>query len=181
MRRLAIRFTEEAGTEAAVTIAGRPRPLPVAAEVVLLRAAQESLTGVRRHAAAESVTSVTILLTYTDDTAGLDVRDDGQGFQRGNRCRAWTRDDAIAGRRGRRIVRHKPHTQRHPGTRGGARVITVLIVDDHPVVRALLAGVPDITVAGEAARVPRRSRRCAARRCSRRWRGGCGCIGTGRR
>jgi signal transduction histidine kinase len=80
LRRLAMRFTEETGTEAAVSVAGQPRPLAVATEVVLLRAAQESLANVRRHAAAGSVT---ILLTYAGDAVSLGIRDDGRGFHPG--------------------------------------------------------------------------------------------------
>src|SRR5690606_8292264 len=51
----------------------------------------------------------------------------------------------------------QPHAwQRYLGTPGwGSRVITVLLVDDHSVVRAgvrgMLAGEPDVTVVGEAA------------------------------
>jgi signal transduction histidine kinase len=45
--------------------------------VVLLRAAQESLTNIRRHAGA---TEVTVLLAYAPSSVRLVVRDDGCGF-----------------------------------------------------------------------------------------------------
>lgn len=51
--------------------------LPTTAGVVLLRVAQEALTNVRRHATA---TRVTVTLSFLDTAVGLDVRDDGSGF-----------------------------------------------------------------------------------------------------
>jgi signal transduction histidine kinase len=83
VRRSAARFTEEAGVPAAVRITGDPRPLPTRLEVVLLRAAQESLTNVRRHAFANEVG---VLLAYAPSSVRLVIRDDGKGF-----------DTAIAG------------------------------------------------------------------------------------
>ncbi|MEV4281291.1 sensor histidine kinase [Actinoplanes xinjiangensis] len=83
VRRSAARFTEEAGVPAAVRITGDPRPLPTRLEVVLLRAAQESLTNVRRHASANEVG---VLLAYAPSSVRLVIRDDGNGF-----------DTAIAG------------------------------------------------------------------------------------
>ena len=46
-------------------------------EVILLRAAQESLTNVRKYAQASQVV---ITLSYMEDLVALDVRDDGIGF-----------------------------------------------------------------------------------------------------
>ncbi|MEV0897527.1 sensor histidine kinase [Actinoplanes sp. NPDC049802] len=77
VRRSADRFTEEAGVPATVRITGSERNLPTRAEVVLLRAAQESLTNVRRHAGAREVA---VLLAYSPDSVRLVVRDDGCGF-----------------------------------------------------------------------------------------------------
>jgi signal transduction histidine kinase len=45
--------------------------------VVLLRAAQEALTNVRRHAGAHEVA---VLLAYGESSVRLVVRDDGSGF-----------------------------------------------------------------------------------------------------
>jgi signal transduction histidine kinase len=58
-------------------VTGEPRRLPVALEITLLRAAQEALVNVRRHAHARHVT---VTLSYMADVAVLDVRDDGVGF-----------------------------------------------------------------------------------------------------
>lgn len=75
------RLTERAGREGGLTarheISGPVRALPTDAEVVLLRAAQEALANVRRHAAA---TAVTVTLDYAGDQVTLEVRDDGIGF-----------------------------------------------------------------------------------------------------
>ncbi len=46
-------------------------------EVTLLRATQEALANVRRHAAADHVT---VTLSYFPDEVTLDVADDGRGF-----------------------------------------------------------------------------------------------------
>jgi signal transduction histidine kinase len=77
VRRQATRFTEETGIPAGCRVTGDPRPLPTAVEVVLLRAAQEALTNVRRHAGANEAG---VLLAYADDAVRLVVRDDGRGF-----------------------------------------------------------------------------------------------------
>jgi len=77
VRRQAARFTEETGVPAGCRVTGEPRPLPTATEVVLLRAAQEALANVRRHAGAREVA---VLLAYAEDSVRLVVRDDGRGF-----------------------------------------------------------------------------------------------------
>ena len=78
LRRLASRFAEETGVAAMVEIHGTVRALPSSTEVVLLRAAQESLSNVRRHAQA---TRVSVELTFDEQTVHLQVRDDGLGFE----------------------------------------------------------------------------------------------------
>jgi signal transduction histidine kinase len=77
VRREAARFTEETSVPATCRLTGEPRPLATATEVVLLRAAQEALTNVRRHASAHEVA---VLLAYGADTVRLVIRDDGRGF-----------------------------------------------------------------------------------------------------
>ncbi len=77
LRRLAARFAEETGVVAALEVDGPARQLPTPVEVMLLRAAQESLSNVRRHAGA---TSAALRLSYEDSTVRLAVRDDGCGF-----------------------------------------------------------------------------------------------------
>jgi signal transduction histidine kinase len=56
---------------------GEPYPLPVEAEVALLRLTQEALANVQRHARAERAA---VTLAYLDDQVTLDVFDDGIGF-----------------------------------------------------------------------------------------------------
>jgi signal transduction histidine kinase len=77
VRRAASRFTEESGVPATVRVTGPSRPLPTSVEVVLLRATQEALTNVRRHAGAGSAQ---VLLAFADEAVRLTVRDDGRGF-----------------------------------------------------------------------------------------------------
>lgn len=68
-------------SNARLKIDGEPRTLPANAEVVLLRAAQEALTNVRKHADA---TNVEVTLGYDDGQTTLEIRDDGVGFDAGN-------------------------------------------------------------------------------------------------
>jgi signal transduction histidine kinase len=77
VRRQAARFAEETGTPAKVRITGEERALPTKVEVVLLRAAQEALTNVRRHASAQEAV---LLIAYAPSSVRLVVRDDGRGF-----------------------------------------------------------------------------------------------------
>nr|WP_063772157.1 sensor histidine kinase [Kitasatospora mediocidica] len=71
LRRLA------AGPGAAFQLDGEPYPLPVEAEVALLRLTQEALANAVRHARARQIA---VTLTYLDDEVTLDVFDDGVGF-----------------------------------------------------------------------------------------------------
>lgn len=77
LQRLISRFAEETGIPAVIAVTGEPRVLPTALEVVLLRAAQESLHNARRHAKASSVK---LRLSFQPDFIGLEVSDDGRGF-----------------------------------------------------------------------------------------------------
>ncbi len=77
LKRVAHRWQEETGIPVHVTITGTPRPLPGDTDVVLLRAAQEALSNVRKHARA---TRVDVTLTYMGDHINLDVQDNGIGF-----------------------------------------------------------------------------------------------------
>jgi signal transduction histidine kinase len=74
---VARRWSALHGVEAAVATTGPPRPIPAAAELVLLRTAQEALANVARHARARTVR---LTLSYIGDQVTLDVRDDGSGF-----------------------------------------------------------------------------------------------------
>jgi signal transduction histidine kinase len=72
LRRLAARH------EASVAVSGSVRALPAGAEVVVLRACQESLSNARKHAGGSADVSVT--LAYADEALTVRVHDDGCGF-----------------------------------------------------------------------------------------------------
>jgi signal transduction histidine kinase len=63
--------------EVAFHLDGDPYPLPIEAEVALLRLTQEALANVQRHAGAARAA---VTLSYLDDQVTLDVYDDGRGF-----------------------------------------------------------------------------------------------------
>jgi signal transduction histidine kinase len=71
------RLSAEPGMDASFGLSGTPRPLPMAAEVVLLRVCQEALANVRKHASAHSAT---VRLGYEPQAVRLEVSDDGAGF-----------------------------------------------------------------------------------------------------
>jgi signal transduction histidine kinase len=76
LRRLAERVSRESGVEVSVEV-DDGRTLPRGQQVVMLRAAQEALGNVRKHAGARSAQ---IVLSASDGTATLEVRDDGIGI-----------------------------------------------------------------------------------------------------
>ncbi|HEY1703020.1 MAG TPA: sensor histidine kinase [Trebonia sp.] len=65
------------GVAAQVTVTGTARPMAADTELALLRTAQEALANVSKHAAASRVG---VTLSYLEEEAILDVRDDGRGF-----------------------------------------------------------------------------------------------------
>jgi signal transduction histidine kinase len=75
--RLADRIGAELGIAVRFELCGPARPLSATTEVVLLRAAQEALANVRKHAHAADVR---VILSYEPHNVRLDVRDDGAGF-----------------------------------------------------------------------------------------------------
>lgn len=77
IRRVADRCREESTLQVATEVIGTPRPLGANEEVALLRAAQEALMNVRKHAAARHVG---VQLLYADDATTLTIHDDGAGF-----------------------------------------------------------------------------------------------------
>jgi len=77
LQRIAGEWSREQAVPAEFTCEGTPCPLPPPVEVTLLRAAQEGLANVRKHAAARQVN---LTLTYLPDEVLLDIQDDGHGF-----------------------------------------------------------------------------------------------------
>ncbi|MCF3145795.1 sensor histidine kinase [Streptomyces platensis] len=77
LRRQADGLAAQTGLVARFTVEGDERPLPMAVNVVLLRAAQEAGTNVRKHADARAVD---LVLRYDEERVGLHVTDDGVGF-----------------------------------------------------------------------------------------------------
>jgi signal transduction histidine kinase len=75
--RLGQRFAERSGVPVDVQISGSLAGLARDQEVVLLRAVQEALANVRRHAEARTVT---VRLLGEEGGARVEVRDDGVGF-----------------------------------------------------------------------------------------------------
>lgn len=77
IQRTAVRWQEETNIPVNTTTTGTPIPLHPDVEVTLLRATQESLNNIRKHARA---TAVQITLSYMADVVILDVQDNGVGL-----------------------------------------------------------------------------------------------------
>jgi signal transduction histidine kinase len=75
---VAAAWSVASGVDAAMVTTGSPGPLHPEVEVTLLRAAQEALANVSKHASAHRVG---MTLSYMEDVVSLDVRDDGVGFE----------------------------------------------------------------------------------------------------
>lgn len=76
LKRVTDRWSEETDIKATTTITGELIPLHPHIEVILLRAAQESLNNIHKHAQA---TSVQLTVSYMGDVIILDVKDNGIG------------------------------------------------------------------------------------------------------
>jgi signal transduction histidine kinase len=77
IERVVEQWAEASEVEAGASITGEACPLPPAVEVALLRAVQEALANVRKHAQASRVC---VTLSFMGDLVVLDVQDDGAGF-----------------------------------------------------------------------------------------------------
>ncbi len=75
--RIARRHQEETEIEVRLEVAGNVRPLGGSEDVLLLRATQEALANVRKHARAGTVS---IRLEFDEISASVTVGDDGVGF-----------------------------------------------------------------------------------------------------
>ncbi|MFD0202443.1 MULTISPECIES: sensor histidine kinase [Saccharothrix] len=80
VRQAVTTWREQYGVPATFTVTGTPQPLHSEVEVTVLRAAQETLSNVGRHAGARRVD---VTLSYMEDVVVLDVCDDGRGFTPG--------------------------------------------------------------------------------------------------
>ena len=70
-------FEARTGTHVQLRVDGKTRRLKPDVETTVFRIAQEALTNVTRHAAADSVT---ICLTFAPESVTLQVADNGRGF-----------------------------------------------------------------------------------------------------
>jgi signal transduction histidine kinase len=77
---VAERWSDVSGVAVRVVATGTMRPLRPEVEVALLRAAQEGLSNISKHAGASKAG---VTLSFMDDVVTLDVRDDGAGFKVG--------------------------------------------------------------------------------------------------
>ena len=78
---LAARFSAENSIRVNTIITGTPAPLGQEKEAALLRATQEALHNVKKHAHSKNVD---ITLSYMSDLIALDIVDDGIGFEKNN-------------------------------------------------------------------------------------------------
>ncbi|TJZ45382.1 sensor histidine kinase [Streptomyces piniterrae] len=77
VRRQTDGLVAQTGLPVRFRVEGAEQPLPMPVSVVLLRAAQETLANIRKHAEARTVD---VELRYAEGGVGLVVRDDGKGF-----------------------------------------------------------------------------------------------------
>jgi signal transduction histidine kinase len=101
LKREAERWTENTGIQTDFAVTGDPVPLHPEAEVSLLRAMQEGLSNVHKHAQAREVS---VTLSFMADQVALDVQDDGQGFDLHNEMSS---SDQGGGGFGLRVMRQR--------------------------------------------------------------------------
>jgi signal transduction histidine kinase len=77
LRRETEKWERNSGVRTSFSVTGDPKTLHPQCEVTLLRALQEGLNNVLKHAQAEEVN---ITLSYMTDQIALDIHDNGQGF-----------------------------------------------------------------------------------------------------
>jgi signal transduction histidine kinase len=82
IERTAANWSEKTGIGVQTAATGSPLPLHPEVEVTLLRAAQEALNNVRKHASASQVD---ITLSYIGNVVILDVQDNGLGLDGGTK------------------------------------------------------------------------------------------------
>ncbi|EFH89214.1 integral membrane sensor signal transduction histidine kinase [Ktedonobacter racemifer DSM 44963] len=84
-------WSQESGISATTLVTGQARGQRPERELALLRAAQEALTNVRKHAHASRVT---VTLSYMEDMVTLDVQDNGIGFEQNERYKSFPQEHA---------------------------------------------------------------------------------------
>jgi signal transduction histidine kinase len=72
-------LAERAGLRLEVAVRGVPRELPAGADLAAFRIVQEALTNVVKHAGTDYSR---VIITYTDESVGIEVTDDGAGAAR---------------------------------------------------------------------------------------------------
>jgi signal transduction histidine kinase len=77
VQRIVKSWSERSGVEAQTCVTGTTSPLSAQIEVTLVKAVQEALANVHRHARARRVS---VTLSYMGDQLSLDVQDDGKGY-----------------------------------------------------------------------------------------------------
>jgi signal transduction histidine kinase len=78
LQRVVDTASAESGIDGSLTVVGSPVAAAANSEVVVLRTAQEAIANIRRHSGAASFS---VRLDYADpERVGLEIRDDGQGF-----------------------------------------------------------------------------------------------------
>ncbi len=78
LERTVQRWSQKRNIAAAMQTTGTPLPLHPDVDVTLLRATQEALANIHKHAQAQNVT---VTLSYVGDSVLLDVQDDGVGIK----------------------------------------------------------------------------------------------------
>jgi signal transduction histidine kinase len=78
IKRVAQGWAQQSGIQAQTTITGTHRHLHPEAETTLIRAVQEALSNVQKHAQASSAQ---VTLSYMDDVVMLDIQDNGIGLE----------------------------------------------------------------------------------------------------
>jgi signal transduction histidine kinase len=70
-------WSRRTGLAANLSVTGAPAPMHPDIELTILRAVQEALTNIAKHAEAKTAA---VTLSYMEDVLVLDVQDDGKGF-----------------------------------------------------------------------------------------------------